>query len=71
MFTYHKPTVGFCLPSTCTADDLNSAVSQLLGFRIVNGRNFSVVPISDENYCYSKEKIQASGRFDNLTVFIL
>ena len=71
IFTYHKPTVGFCLPSTCTANDLNSAVSQFLGFRIVHGRNFSVVAISDENNCYSKEKIQSSGIFDNLTVFIL
>jgi hypothetical protein len=71
IFTYHKPTVGFCLPSTCSANDLNSAVSQFLGFRIVHDRNFSVVAISDENNCCSKEKIQSSSIFDNLTIIIL
>jgi uncharacterized protein (DUF39 family) len=65
------PSVGFCLPSTCTADDLNSAVTKLLGSRVIKGRNFSVVALANENDCYTEKKVQASSKFDNITVTIL
>ncbi len=65
------PSVSFCLPSTCSADDLNSAVAQLLGSRVIKGRNFSVIAIANENDCYTEEKVQANSRFDNITVTIL
>ena len=71
VFTYQKPSVSFCLPSTCTAGDLNSAFDQLLGFRVVNGQNFSIVPIGNAYNCYTKEKIQANSTFDAVTITIL
>ncbi|XP_046631179.1 nose resistant to fluoxetine protein 6-like isoform X4 [Daphnia pulicaria] len=71
IYSNQMPSVGFCLPSTCTADDLNSAVTKLLGSRVIKGRNFSVVALANENDCYTEKKVQASSKFDNITVTIL
>lgn len=71
---YHdqKPSVGFCLPSTCTASDLRSAVAQQVGHRVGKGKNFSIVAISSEDYCYTEEKIHnRRTTFDNVTLIVL
>jgi len=69
---FQKPSVGFCLPSTCSASDLRSAVAQLVGSRVIKEKKFSVVAISGENYCYTQEKINASkATFDYLTLAVL
>ncbi|XP_046631169.1 nose resistant to fluoxetine protein 6-like isoform X3 [Daphnia pulicaria] len=69
---FQKPSVSFCLPSTCTAGDLRSAVAQLVGFRVINQNNYSIVTISSDNYCYTEEKIHASRTtFDILTLAVL
>jgi hypothetical protein len=69
---FQKPSVGFCLPSTCSASDLKSAVSQLVGFRTIKEKNFSIVAISNENYCYTQEKIHVSRTtFDYPTIVVL
>jgi hypothetical protein len=44
IYSNQMPSVGFCLPSTCSADDLNSAVAQFLGSRVIKGRNFPWSP---------------------------
>ncbi|XP_057379360.1 nose resistant to fluoxetine protein 6-like [Daphnia carinata] len=66
-----KPSVGFCLPSTCSARDLRSAVAQQVGYRVSNGKNFSIVATSSEDYCYTQEKILANGTIDNLALIVL
>nr|CAH0101428.1 unnamed protein product [Daphnia galeata] len=74
MSNFQKPSVGFCLPSTCSAGDLRSAVAQLVaaGHRIINEKNFSIVAMSNEKYCYTLEKIHArSTTFDNPTLIVL
>ena len=69
---FQKPSVSFCLPSTCSAGDLRSAVAQLVGFRVINQNNFSIVAMSSEDYCYTQEKIHASRTtFDYLTLAVL
>ena len=69
---FQKPSVSFCLPSTCSASDLRSAVAQLVGSRVIKEKKFSVVAISGENYCYTQEKINASrATFDYLTLAVL
>lgn len=71
-YFYQKPSVGFCLPSTCTVSDLRSAVAQQLGHRVSNGKNFSVVAISSEDYCYTEEEIHSRRTtFDNVTLVFL
>jgi hypothetical protein len=72
MSNFQKPSVGYCLPSTCSAGDLRSAVGQLVGSRVVKENNFSIVAISSEKYCYTQEKIHGRNTtFDNPTLIVL
>ncbi|XP_059353377.1 nose resistant to fluoxetine protein 6-like [Daphnia carinata] len=72
IYFYQKPSVGFCLPSTCTASDLRSAVAQQVGHRVSKGKNFSIMAISSEDYCYTEEKIHnRRTTFDNVTLIVL
>lgn len=69
---YQSPSVGFCLPSTCSASDLRSAIANQLGYRVIGDRNFSIVVNADENYCYTHEKIHENGAtFDTLSLGVL
>ncbi|XP_057379363.1 nose resistant to fluoxetine protein 6-like isoform X1 [Daphnia carinata] len=65
-----KPAVGFCLPSSCTAKDLRSAISQRVGYRVTKGANFSITVLASENNCYTQEKIN-STTFDTFTRIVL
>jgi hypothetical protein len=63
------PSISFCLPSTCSARDLRSTVAQRIGYRLVQKRNFSLVAISSENYCYTQTKLSANSiQFDNYAI---
>ncbi len=71
MSNFRMPSVSFCIPSTCNARDFRSAVAQLLnGHRIVNGRNLSIVAVTNEDYCYNRNKTNDS-KFDSLSIFTL
>ncbi|KAK4008049.1 hypothetical protein OUZ56_013206 [Daphnia magna] len=66
------PSVGFCLPSTCSASDLRSAVAQLVGQQLINKTNFTMVVITNENYCYSQNKINTNTiRDDKLAMTVI
>ena len=56
MGNFAKSSVGFCIPSTCTARDLRSAVAQRVGV--------SLVSITNEDYCYTQDKIRINSQFD-------
>ena len=72
MSNFQKPSVGYCLPSTCSAGDLRSAVGQLVGFRVTKEKNLSIVAISSEKYCYTQDKIHGRDTtFDNPTLIVL
>jgi hypothetical protein len=72
LYTYQKPSVGFCLPSTCSAGDLRSAVAQHVGYRTIKETNFSIVTVANENYCHTQKKIDTSRTtFDNVTIAVL
>ncbi|KAI9551728.1 hypothetical protein GHT06_022064 [Daphnia sinensis] len=72
IYYYQKPSVGFCLPSTCTASDLRTAVAQQVGHRVSKGKNFSIVAIASEDYCYTEEKIHnRKTTVDNVTIIVL
>ena len=59
MSNFRMPSVGFCLPSTCSAKDLRSAVAQLLDNRNSRGANYSIVTLGSEDYCYTRQKIES------------
>ena len=57
MGNFAKSSVGFCIPSTCTARDLRTAVAQRVGV--------SLVSITSEDYCYTQDKIRKiNSQFD-------
>ena len=51
--SYRYPSTVFCLPSSCTADDLGQAVAQLVGTNVI--ANYSVVTITDEGFCFKDD----------------
>ena len=57
MSNFNKPSVSFCIPSTCSASDLRSAVAQGV-------RDLSLVSITSEDYCYTLDKIRDDKEFD-------
>lgn len=72
IYDNQKPAVGFCLPSSCTAEDLRSAISQRVGYRVIKGENFSITVLASKNNCYTQEKINInSTTFDTFTRVVL
>lgn len=56
--------VGFCIPSSCSARDLRSAVAQLLGTRTIGTSSpASVVTITDQDHCYSQDDANNKALF--------
>lgn len=64
--------VSFCLPSTCTASDLGSALGQWVGRTPIGpGNNMSIVTITDDRYCFTREKIDAQSVPDRPTIAVM
>lgn len=64
-------TIEFCLPSSCTAQDLKTAVSQIVGMNNIGpGNNYTVVTIGNDNYCHSREKIESSFNLKEAAILI-
>lgn len=68
---YQMPSVSFCLPSTCSVRDLRWAVAQRVGHRLVNNMNLSLVTISNEDYCYTRQKLDDSKIPDTPTLVVM
>ena len=47
--------MGFCIPSSCSAEDLGNAVGQLIGTfgYINNGTQVSITTLYNEKYCFT------------------
>ena len=50
------PSVAFCIPSTCNARELRSAVANRV-------RHLSLVSVTSEDFCYTAEKIENNKTF--------
>ena len=57
MSNFNKASVSFCIPSTCSASDLRTAVAHSV-------RHLSLISITSEDYCYTQDKIRADKQFD-------
>lgn len=52
------PSVGLCVPASCSAADLRSAVANLRGLRTIGPRfDISLVTITDDRYCYTRKDV--------------
>ena len=47
---YFTPSIGFCIPSSCSMEDFRTAVAQLVGSYAANGQ--SVLTITDDRFCF-------------------
>lgn len=52
VITYAFPSISFCLPSSCSAQDLGQSVAHLIGGYIFG--NYSIVTVVDEQYCFKE-----------------
>lgn len=74
----YLPSVDFCIPSSCSVDDFRSAIAQLIGSRVIGNTTkdgefyyTSMVAVTDENYCYTKQKITASQNLDGPEIAVM
>ncbi len=60
--SFKLSSVSFCIPSSCSASDLRSAVAQQVGtHRTIDGITQTIVTISSEDYCNTEAKIKANN----------
>lgn len=73
--TFLLPRIGFCIPSSCNPSDFRLSVSQLVSTLMIghsNNRTSSIITIvNDENYCYTRKKIESTPKFDWLDIIML
>jgi len=71
--TFKLPRVGFCIPSSCSSSDFRSSVSQMIDRKslAVSNVNSSIVTINDENYCYTRNKIEQAAQFDGPDIAVM
>ena len=63
--------MGFCIPSSCSAEDLGNAVGQLIGTSgyINNGTQESIATLYNEKYCFTDTK--DPPQFDGVDIAVL
>lgn len=67
--SYGNPSVSFCLPSSCSGEDLGQAVAQLIGSYVI--ANHSIVTVIDDRICYTDEKINEPPNFDAADIVVM
>jgi len=70
--TYWLPRIGFCIPSSCSPSDFRSSVSQWITRNAMNANRTSlIITINDENYCYTRKKVDSTPQFDGPSIAVL
>ncbi|XP_032794863.2 nose resistant to fluoxetine protein 6 [Daphnia magna] len=69
VLAYAFPSISFCLPSSCSADDLGQAVAELVGSYII--ANYSLVTVTDEVYCFTDDEDPPSFDGPDITVIVV
>lgn len=77
-YSKYLPSMDYCIPSSCTVEDFRSSIAQLVGSRTIdnntyNGTDYyeSMVTVTDDRYCYTKEKIEAAPKFDGPDIAVM
>lgn len=66
VIAYAFPSISYCLPSSCSANDLGQAVAELVGGYII--ANYSLVTVTDEAYCFKENEDAPSFDGPDITV---
>lgn len=68
--SYLFPSISFCLPSSCSADDLGQSVAQLVGTFLISEDPFtSILTTADDGYCFTDDPVGPS--FDGPEIAVL
>ncbi|XP_059352860.1 nose resistant to fluoxetine protein 6-like isoform X2 [Daphnia carinata] len=77
-YSRYLSALDYCIPSSCSAEDFRWSIAQLIGGRAIDNTTYegnsyytSMVAVSDENYCYTKEKITATPSFDGPDIAVI
>lgn len=62
------PSISFCLPSSCSAEDLGQSVAQQIGSYIF-ANNKSIVTVADPGYCF--EDLRTPNSFDGAEITVM
>ena len=54
----YMPGMGFCIPSSCTADDFQQSIAQLVGKKALVGfgYEFAIATATSENHCFTDKE---------------
>lgn len=63
------PSISFCLPSSCTAQDLGQAIAQLIGSYAFG--NYSIVTVADEEFCFKDDVADQSKDFNGADLTVM
>lgn len=63
---YREPSIGYCIPSSCSGEDFGLSVAQLIGKTVLTNvtledkfySNASIVTLASDNYCYTQEMVE-------------
>lgn len=76
----YLPRMDFCIPSSCSYQDLRAAVASFVGKQVIssfidteNNQLYfvAVSTLSSDGYCYTKEKIKAATTFDGPDIAVM
>lgn len=71
------PGMDFCLPSTCSPDDIRRAISEFVGQEVIyvdetnETRYYSIVTYADDGWCYTRETVDATPSFDGPDIAVM
>lgn len=62
------PSIGLCIPSSCSAQDLGEALAQVVGSYVI--ANLSIVTFTDDTYCF-KSPANKHHPFDGADISVM
>lgn len=74
LYSTYDPSAGFCIPSSCSAEDFRKSVAQLVGAQALgdetNGYS-SIVSMADETECFTLDEVNAPPDLDGPDITVL
>jgi len=75
----HFSGVDFCLPSSCSAEDIQRAVAEFVGQETIYSdvdqfhkiQYYSTVTYAGDEWCYTRESVDAMPIFDAVDFFFM
>ena len=78
-YVQYFPGVDFCIPSSCSPDDLRRAISEFGGQKaIISGVDefnetyyYSIAVYAGDDWCYTRESVDATPNFDGPDIAVM